>query len=121
MTVGVGDGALGHPRHWWRLRNPFRPSWGEPYGQIAERVLAAAAAARDDALGHEAVLVSHQLPIWVARLRAEGRRLWHDPRRRVCSLASITSLNYEGTTLTSISYAEPAADLLPAATRIAGA
>lgn len=121
LTFGVGDGSLRRPRHWRHLWNPFRPSWGEPYGQIAERVLAAAAAARDDALGHEAVLVSHQLPIWVARLRAEGRRLWHDPRRRVCSLASITSLNYEGTTLTSISYAEPAADLLPAATRIAGA
>lgn len=121
LTVGVGDGALGSPRHWWRLRNPFRPSWGEPYALIAERVLGAAATARDEARGHEALLVSHQLPIWVARLRAEGRRLWHDPRRRVCSLASITSLHYEGEELAAISYAEPAADLLPTAGGVAGA
>ena len=31
------------------------------------------------ARGHEAVLVSHQLPIWIARREAEGRHLWHNP------------------------------------------
>ncbi|HVE73852.1 MAG TPA: histidine phosphatase family protein, partial [Mycobacteriales bacterium] len=50
-TVGVGDGALGSPRNWQHLRNPFRPSWGEPYLQIAQRMLAAAEAARDAAIG----------------------------------------------------------------------
>lgn len=118
---GVGDGALRDPRNWWKLRNPIRPSWGEPYDVIAERMLAAAAGARDAATGHEAVLVSHQLPIWIARLRAEGKRLWHDPRKRQCSLASVTSLHYENDRITSISYAEPAADLLPQANKIAGA
>jgi broad specificity phosphatase PhoE len=120
-TVGVGDGALRNPRYWWWYRNPFRPSWGEPYLQVAERVLAAAATARDAARGHEALLVSHQLPIWVARLRAEGRRLWHDPRRRECSLASLTSLHYDGDALTCVSYAEPCVDLLPGAQQIPGA
>ena len=73
-TFGVGDGALWHPGVWWRLRNPWRPSWGEPYAQIAARMLAAAADARDAARGHEAVVVSHQLPVWIARCAIEGRR-----------------------------------------------
>lgn len=120
-TVGVGDGSLRSPRHWWHLRNPFLPSWGEPYARIAARVLAAAADARDAVVGHEAVLVSHQLPIWIARLAAEHRRLWHDPRRRECALASLTSLEYDGDRLASIAYTEPAADLLPGASRVAGA
>ena len=95
-TFGVGDGSLRAPAHWLNLRNPFRPSWGEPYVEIAERMLAAIAAARDAARGHEALAVSHQLPIWTARSFATGRRLWHDPRKRQCSLASLTSFTYSG-------------------------
>ncbi len=107
LKVGVGDGSLRSPRHWIYLRNPFRPSWGEPYKQVASRMLAAAAEAARAALGHEAVCVSHQLPIWVSRRSAEGRGLWHDPRRRQCALGSVTSLRYVGNRLTSVSYAEP--------------
>jgi len=112
-TFGVGDGSLRRPAHWKYLRNPVRPSWGEPYVEIAERMLAAAADARDAARGHQALAVSHQLPIWTARSFATGRRLWHDPRKRQCSLASLTSLTYDGDTLVSVSYEEPARDLLP--------
>ena len=108
LRVGVGDGALRQPQHWWKLRNPFRPSWGEPYVEIAARMLAAVEAARDTARGHEAVLVSHQLPIWTLRLHLEGRRYVHDPRRRECSLASVTSVLYDGDRMDSIAYAEPA-------------
>ena len=108
LRVGVGDGALRAPRHWWKLRNPFRPSWGEPYVEIAARMLAAVEAARDAARGHEAVLVSHQLPIWTLRLHLEGRRYVHDPRRRQCGLASVTSLTYEGNRFSGLTYAEPA-------------
>ena len=108
LRVGVGDGALREPKHWWKLRNPFRPSWGEPYVEIAARMLAAAEAARDAARGHEAVLVSHQLPIWTLRLHVEGRRYAHDPRKRQCGLASVTSLTYDGDTITGVAYAEPA-------------
>jgi broad specificity phosphatase PhoE len=118
---GIGDGALRSPSAWRHLYNPFRPSWGEPYEQIAQRVLAAITAARQAAPGRASVLVSHQLPIWIARLRAENRRLWHDPRRRRCSLASITSFHYDGDALSLLTYAEPAADLLPGALKIAGA
>jgi len=68
LTFGVGDGSLRHMRHWPLLRDPFRPSWGEPYREQADRMLAAVDAAREIARGHEALLVSHQLPIWVTRL-----------------------------------------------------
>jgi len=108
LRVGVGDGALRQPQHWWKLRNPFRPSWGEPYVEIAARMLRAVEVARDEARGHEAVLVSHQLPIWTLRLHVEGRRYVHDPRKRQCGLASVTSLTYDGDTITGVGYAEPA-------------
>ena len=84
-TFGVGDGSLRHPEHWPYLRNPFRPSWGEPYKEQVDRMLAAVETARELARGHEAVLVSHQLPVWVTRLALENRHLWHDPRKRQCS------------------------------------
>jgi broad specificity phosphatase PhoE len=71
-------------------------------------MLSAVEAARDAARGHEAVLVSHQLPIWTLRLHVEGRRYVHDPRRRQCGLASVTSLTYDGDRITAVHYAEPA-------------
>lgn len=106
--VAVGDGALRSPLNWPKLRNPFRPSWGEPYLQIAHRMLGAVHRVRAEAAGHEAVCVSHQLPIWTLRRFLEGRRLWHDPRRRQCSLASLTSLVFDNERLVKIVYAEPA-------------
>jgi broad specificity phosphatase PhoE len=108
LKVSVGDGALRRPRHWWKLRDPFTPSWGEPYLQIAHRMLAAVNTARVAAVGHEAVCVSHQLPVWTLRRFLQGERLWHDPRHRQCGLASLTSLVYEGDTLVDIVYSEPA-------------
>jgi broad specificity phosphatase PhoE len=113
LTFGVGDGALTRPTHWKHLRNPFRPSWGEQYTEQARRMLGAMADARDRARGAEAVLVSHQLPIWVARSAVEGRRLWHDPRRRECSVASLTSFTYADNAIVAVAYTEPARDLLP--------
>jgi broad specificity phosphatase PhoE len=119
MAVAGGAGVFRAPRNWWKLRNPFQPSWGEPYVEIAARMLAAVEAARDAARGHEAVLVSHQLPIWTVRLHLEGRRYLHDPRRRQCALASVTSLTYDGDRITAVGYAEPAGatdpDVVPGA------
>jgi broad specificity phosphatase PhoE len=112
-TFGVGDGSLRKPAQWVHLRNPLRPSWGEAYTDIAKRMLAAIDDARTNARGHEALCVSHQLPIWTARSFATGRRLWHDPRKRQCSLASLTSFTYRGDELVSVSYEEPARDLVP--------
>jgi broad specificity phosphatase PhoE len=110
--VSVGDGALRDPRNWWLLRDPFLPSWGEPYQLIAKRMLAAVHDARDAAAGHEALCVSHQLPIWTLRRFAEHKRLWHDPRKRRCALASLTSFHFEDEQLVGIGYAEPAAHLI---------
>lgn len=121
QRVSVGDGALKDPKSWKYLWDPFTPSWGEPYVQISRRMRAAVASAVKSAAGHEAVLVSHQLPIWVARLAAEGRPFIHDPRKRQCSLASLTTLEYHGTKLVSITYTEPCADLLVDASPVVGA
>jgi broad specificity phosphatase PhoE len=112
---GFGPSAktLRSPRAWVHLWNPFKPSWGEPYKEVAARMMAAVEDARDAARGHEAVIVSHQLPIWITRLAAEKRRFVHDPRRRQCTLCSLTSLHFVDDTLAKVTYSEPAGDLIP--------
>jgi broad specificity phosphatase PhoE len=121
QRVSVGDGVLKQPKAWRHLWNPIKPSWGEPYEIVAARMNAAIESARLAAQGREAVLVSHQLPIWIARLSAERRRLWHDPRSRQCTLASLTSLTFDNQDLVAITYSEPSRDLLEKASKIAGA
>ena len=116
-TFGVGDGSLRRPEYWKYLRNPLIPSWGEPYRVQVARMTAALTAIRDLARGHEAVAVSHQLPVWIVRSAVEGRRLPHDPRRRQCTLASLTSFTWVGDTIVQVAYSEPAGDLLPAPSR----
>ncbi len=106
--VNGPEGVLKHPASWRYYRNPFRPSWGEPYRQVAQRMHAALLSARDAAAGHEAVCVSHQLPIVCLRRYLEGKHLWHDPRHRQCSLASLTSFTFEGDDLVGVGYSEPA-------------
>jgi broad specificity phosphatase PhoE len=109
----IGDSILKRPDTWPHLWNPFTPSWGEPYKAIVARMMAAVYDARDAARGHEAVLVSHQLPVWITRLHLEGRSFLHHPRSRQCTLCSLTSLVFEGDRLVTIRYSEPAADLIP--------
>ncbi|MGH3621891.1 MAG: histidine phosphatase family protein [Sciscionella sp.] len=116
MRVSVGDGVLRDPKNWPKLRNPFLPSWGEPYLELAHRMLAAVHAARSAAAGHEAVCVSHQLPVWTLRRFCEGKRLWHHPRRRECSLASLTSLEFADEQLVRISYSQPSGTSNPRVT-----
>jgi broad specificity phosphatase PhoE len=110
--VSVGDGALRDPRNWWMLRDPFAPSWGESYVDIAQRMYFALLDIREQAEGHEAVCVSHQLPIWTLRRHVEHKRLWHDPRKRQCGLASLTSFHFDDATLVGVGYREPAAHLV---------
>jgi broad specificity phosphatase PhoE len=121
LPVAGGRGLLRHPRLWPKMLNPLRPSWGEPYTEVVERMRAAIVDARDAARGHEAVIVTHQAPIWMIRLATEGRPLAHNPARRQCSLASLTSFTFLGDELLSLSYSEPAASLLPQAQPGAGA
>jgi broad specificity phosphatase PhoE len=109
------DSILKNPAMWPHRLNPFRPSWGEPYVDVAARMWSAVQDVRKAADGHVGVIVSHQLPIWVTRLYAEGRPFLHDPRQRECTLCSLTSFTFAGDRLTGIDYSEPAGDLIPEA------
>ena len=113
----VRRSILRSPEVWTKLWNPFLPSWGEPYKQVVGRMWPAVHDARETAAGHEAVIVSHQLPIWITRLDAEGRPFLHDPRKRHCTLCSLTSFTFEDDRLVSVGYSEPAGDLIPLADR----
>lgn len=101
-----------HPRNWWKLRNPWRPSWGEPYAEQAERMWAAIHDAATVMPEGHTVVVSHQLPIWVTRLSFEGRSFLHDPRSRECALASLTSFDVRPDgTVGAMVYSTPAAHI----------
>ena len=89
------------------LYNPLKPSWGEPYEEIAQRMTDAALSAWEVAGGSDVVFVSHQLPIWMTYLSASGLRLPHNPRNRRCSLSSITSFEVEDGKLVPVDYLEP--------------
>lgn len=107
--------ALAHPRNWRLYVRPLEPSWGEPYDEIVRRMNAAVSQALHEARGHEALLVSHQLPVVTVQRFVAGQALAHNPLNRVCSLASITSLTFDDNTLIDVAYTEPAAELLAAA------
>lgn len=124
----VGQKVLGNPRHWPYMLNPWRPSWGEPYRQQVARMVEATRDLARRAVeigggGAHAIAVSHQLPIWVTRLSAEGRPLPHDPRNRECNLASITSFTFEDLdhpAVPRVTYREPAAHLYPGVNQLPG-
>ncbi|MFW0109132.1 histidine phosphatase family protein [Rothia sp. P13129] len=110
---------LTHPKHWAKLYNPLRPSWGEPYREQVKRMAQAVRQTAQHAYdiggeNAEAIIVSHQLPIWLVRRSIEGKTLPHDPRTRECNLASITTCTFsdlDGKERPHISYSEPAAAL----------
>lgn len=95
-----------------RVRNPFRPSWGEPYTEVRDRMLAAMTEAWQAADGGEVVMVSHQMPIVTVSRALGGQKLHHDPRKRRCTLSSITSFARIGDSFAETGYQEPAAGLL---------
>lgn len=112
-SFGKYNQLLLKPSSWWALRNPLRPSWGEAYPSVVARMREALTDAASHAEGGEALIVAHELPIWMARSWAEGRSLIHDPRKRETRLASVTTFTFEGDQLVGVAYAEPAKDLLP--------
>lgn len=124
----VNGSQLARVAHWPHLVNPLRPSWGEPYRQqvarMAEVVVEAARRAVElGGDGAEAVLVSHQLPIWMARRSAEGKFLPHDPRTRQCNLASLTSMVFDDVAAglrPRVVYSEPAASLYSGVNQLPG-
>ncbi|AOX66650.1 histidine phosphatase family protein [Curtobacterium sp. BH-2-1-1] len=109
---GFTKRSLGRPAEWPWIANPFRPSWGEAYESIANRMLAAIATAWESVDDGDVVLVSHQLPIWMVHRRLAGEPLWHDPRKRRCDLSSITTVERVPATssgrFTEVGYADPA-------------
>ena len=120
--IDFGDGAktfLKRPGLLRHMYNPFKPSWGEPYDEIAGRMMAAVHDARESAAGHEAVVVSHQLPIWTTRLFLEKRSYLHHPKTRQCTLCSLTSVVFDDDRVTQVRYSEPAGDLIPVGDRSA--
>jgi len=112
------DGALRDPRNWRALVNPLRPSWGEPFQSIADRMLAAVDDAYHSVDSGDVVLVSHQLPIWMVHRALSGERLGHDPRKRRCGLSSITTLSWPGDDPVEVGYSNPAIDLQAGATDV---
>lgn len=132
--------AVRNPAYWPYLVNPLRPSWGEAYTSIERRMMAAIHDAFDSVESGDVVLVSHQLPIWVAHLSVAGERYAHDPRKRRCALSSITTFERvnadsevptdqaeppvhpgrtpEAQRLVEVGYVEPAASLQSAATDV---
>ena len=90
-TLEFGPSLLRHPHTWPWIVNPFKPSWGEPFASVAARMIAAIDDASAGADGGEVVMVSHQMPIVMVQRAVAGKKLWHDPRQRRCSLSSITS------------------------------
>jgi broad specificity phosphatase PhoE len=115
-TPGFGAKALRDPHLWPKLRNPFRPSWGEPYTQIVARMMSVIEDAWRATDSGEVALVTHQLPIWMVHRHLAGERLFHDPRRRRCALSSITTLAAEpdsggAVRFVEVDYQDPAAAL----------
>jgi broad specificity phosphatase PhoE len=95
---GVGNTLLAFarsPRHWWKLRNPWRPSWGESFMEIRARMVDAVTDAVAAADGMEVAVVSHQTPILVARLALARRTTPPWLARLPCQTGSVTTLVVE--------------------------
>lgn len=105
-------GLIAKPALAIHLYNPLKPSWGEPYREIATRMTDAALAGWESSQGADVVFVSHQLPIWMTYLSASGLSLPHNPRSRRCSLSSITSFEVEDGKLVPVDYREPGLGVL---------
>ncbi len=104
----VGPRALlKRPSILLNLYNPSKPSWGEPFTEIASRMNSAALDHWSDVESGDVVIVSHQLPIWMVYRSANGLKLPHDPRDRRCSLSSITSFEVIDGKLREVAYREP--------------
>lgn len=117
-TLEFGPSLLRHPHTWPWIVNPFLPSWGEPFASVAARMIAAmddAWASVDDGA---VVMVSHQMPIVMVQRAVAGKKLFHDPRKRRCTLSSITSFERVSDArpgaprYREVDYREPAAELL---------
>jgi broad specificity phosphatase PhoE len=116
-------GALRDAHSWPVLVNPLRPSWGEAFTSISDRMHAAIddayrSVGDGDTDGGDVVIVSHQLPIWMVHRSLARLPFAHDPRRRRCDLSSITTLAWNGRGFAEVAYSSPAAPLQSGATDV---
>lgn len=118
MVNSGPEAAFKKPQNWHKFWNPFLPSWGEPYRQVANRVREAMDEAWEQEQSGDIVMVSHQSPIWMAHLDVAGEKLFHNPAKRRCELSSITSFEKRGGRWFEIDYRSPASDLLIGATDV---
>ena len=108
--LSAGHIAL-RPHLYYHLRDPKRPTWGEPYQAIAERMFAAMDEVHALVNSGDAVLVTHQLPIWMVHLAAAGQSFPHNPRQRRCALSSITSFEKRDGGWFEVGYSDPGASV----------
>jgi len=106
-----GPKVITRPKSWPWVLNPLKPSWGEAYTSIAARMVAAVEDAWAATDSGEVALVSHQLPIWTTHRFLSGAKLYHDPRKRRCSLSSITTFERQGDRFVEVDYQDPAKPL----------
>lgn len=95
----------------YHLRNPNKPTWGEPYEEVLARMLEAIRQAHESVVDGDIVIVTHQLPIVLVQRHLAGLPLAHNPKKRQCSLSSITSLEIRNGRMNQVDYREPAAAL----------
>ena len=95
------------------IRNLYRPTWGESYRHIAERMGAFAREKVAQYPGRQIVVVSHESPIFSYRHLLETGHPEHWMFLRHTALASVTSITYDVETgrVMSITYVDPAADV----------
>lgn len=96
----------------YHLRNPYSPSWGEPYVAIVARMLEAMTELAAKTHDGDLVLVTHQLPIWITHRHLAGEKLAHNPSKRRCALSSITTFEVTKNGLVEVDYISPAESLL---------
>ncbi|TQL44979.1 broad specificity phosphatase PhoE [Homoserinimonas aerilata] len=111
-TFEFGPGVILRPQAWPWVVNPFKPSWGEPFVDVAARMMSVIEDAWNSVDDGEVVMVSHQMPIVMVQRLVTGRKLYHDPRKRRCSLSSVTTLERGPLgAFAEVDYQEPAAEL----------
>jgi broad specificity phosphatase PhoE len=93
-----------NPAHWWRFRNPLKPSWGESFAEIRVRIMSAVTEASAGAEGREIAIVSHQTPVMVARLALAKRRVPPWLAGAPCATGSVSTLVLEDGAVLSASY-----------------
>ena len=107
---GVGKTAyalLRNPRHWWRFRNPIKPSWGESFRDVQARMISAISDAFIEAGDKEVVVVSHMTPVLVARHALAKKRIPPWLPGTPCQTGSVTTLVLEEGKVLSASYFAP--------------